>query len=402
MKFSYQARTEKGDIESGIISASSREAALDIIRQYGLYLTSLKLLRPAPWEKAIPFLSDVSSKEIVLFTRQLAILLKSDIPIIDGLETIARQLRNKLFQDQILKIAERVEGGGSLSKSFSDFPGLFSPFYIGMLRAGEKSGKIPATLEYLANYLEKQNNLKNQFLGALLYPGFILLVFFILILAMSIFVVPNFETIFSDMDYELPALTKAVIAASGIMRKWWWLFILFLVGFGFLLANLSQKPGVKKKIDRAILDIPLVGGLLKKIYLSRIALNLSTLISGGVDISQALEITSNIVSNDVYKKILMKARKEIRAGRKISSTFSAYPKRFSLLFIQMTVAGEKTGSLDSSLKNIVNYYEEEVDRSLAMLIRLIEPLLIILLGGLIVVLGLSLFVPLFQGGGLSA
>lgn len=397
MKFSYQARNEEGDIESGTIEASSKEAALKVIRRYGLYPTSLEKMRQPLWIQNIPFLGETSQRDVIVFTRQLAILTDSNIPLVESLETIARQTENSTFQETILKMAEGVEGGGSISETMARFKTLFSPFYIGMIKAGEKSGEVPESLDYLANYLEKQRRLKNQFVGALLYPGFILAVFFILMLLMSVFVVPSFEEVFVDMGVEMPRTTKIVIGASKIFRDFWWAILLVLAGLVLGLRVLARREEGKKILDRLLLEIPVIKGLLRKIYISRIALNLSTLVSGGVPISEALEVTSEVVGNEAYKEIILKARKRVRAGESIAGTFASYPERFTPLFIQMATAGEKSGSLDTSLQGIVSFYEEEVDRTLASLLKFVEPALIILLGFFVVILGLSLFLPLFQG-----
>jgi len=388
-------------MESGVIEASSREAALDVLRRYGLYPTSLKVVRKPLWMQKIPLVSEVSQKDVILFTRQLAILSQSNIPVVESLETIARQTENEAFRETILKMSESVEGGGSISEAMKEFGNLFSPFYVGMVRAGEKSGEVPASLDYLAGYLEKQRKLKNQLMGAMAYPAFVMVVFFILMLVMSIFVVPNFESVFTDMDVEMPKITRIVISASQVFKKWWWALIVFVAGAAGGLSILVQQKHIKEGLDRLFLEIPVIGNLLKKIYLSRIALNISTLISGGVSISEALDITSEVVGNAVYKRIVLKAKDEVRAGKSIGSTLSSYPERFTPLFIQMTVAGEKTGSLDTSLEGIVSFYEEEVDRTLSSLLRFIEPALIMVLGVLVVILGVSLFLPLFQGGALS-
>lgn len=382
----------------GFVEASSKEAALEVLQGYGLYATVLVEVKDPFWRSKIRFLNEASHKDIVSFTRQLAIMLKSNIPLVESFETIAHQTRKEGFQEKLLKIAESVGGGETISKSLAEFPEMFSPFYVGMLKSGEASGRIPESLNYLADYLEKQQNFKNQVIAGLAYPGFVLVVFFGIAIVMCIFVIPNFEQVFADMEMELPILTQVVLGSANFMKKWGMaLFLILAVLIGAAIYLFRDEEN-KKKLDKFLLDLPLVGNLMSKMLLSRIALNLSTLVAGGVPISQSLEITSDLVANDVYKTIILKAREGVRAGRPISSVLATYPKRFPFLFIQMVTIGEKTGRLESSLQNVVDLYEGEVNKSVEAMTKLLEPILIIILGIAVAVFALALFVPLFQQG----
>ncbi len=401
MKFTYQARTEEGESKRGFIEASSREAALDILKQYGLYPTSLSPHR-RPLKEMLPSaFRDVSRQDVILFTRQLSIMVRSEIPVVETLETIAKQVDKEIFKEKILKMSQFVEDGRPLSEAMENFPDMFSDFYIGMIRAGEKAGEVPQSLDYLADYLEKNQKLKSQLIGALLYPIFVSVFFVLLMFVMSIFVVPNFKTVFEDMEIELPLITQIVIGASEVLKNWWWVFLVLFFGVSSLIFYLFENEETKKKMDKLLLRVPLISGLLKKVYLSRIALNLSTLISSGVPISDALEVTADLVGNHVYQEIVLEARKEVRAGSEISSVFRSYPDKFSVFFNQMMVTGERAGKLESTLGNIVTFYEKEVDETLERLLKFIEPVLIIVLGVLVGGLALSLFIPLFQQGGLA-
>ena len=398
MKFSYQARNKDGDIQMGFVEASSKEMALEVLQGYGLFVTVLVKVKDPFWRSKIGFLNEASHKDIVSFTRQLAIMLKSNIPLVESFETIARQTRKKGFQEKLLKMAESIGGGETISNSLTDFPKMFSLFYIGMVKSGEASGRIPESLDYLAGYLEKQQNFKSQIIAGLAYPGFVLVVFFGIAVVMAIFVIPNFEMVFADMDMELPILTQVVLGAANFLKKWGLVLLLVLVAsIGGAVYFFRDKEN-KKKLDKFLLDLPVIGNLTSKLFLSRIALNLSTLVAGGVSISQSLEITSDLVANDVYKTIILKAREGVRAGRPISSVLAAYPKRFPFLFIQMITIGEKTGRLESSLQNVVELYESEVTKSVEAMTKLLEPILIIILGIAVTLFALALFVPLFEQG----
>jgi len=398
MKFSYQARTKQGDIQAGFIEASSKDIALEILREYGFYVTSLIQIRKNFWEKRITFLSEASKRDIASFTRQLSIMSKSDITLVGALESIAGQINKIGFREKVLKIADAIENGSSFSQAISYFPDTFSQFYVGMLKSGELSGKMPESLTYLADFLEREQKLLNQIITALIYPIFVLVVFSVILLIMSFFVVPSFEQVFGDMQTDLSFLTRATLWSSALIRKGWWVLLVFFAGAVGTIIFFLKKEEVKDDFDMFILRLPLAGELFKKFYLSRIALNLSTLIAGGVSISQSLETTADIVGNRVYKEVIFEVRKGVRTGRAISSILVLHSEIFPALFTQMVIVGEKTGRLEKSLRNVVEFYSEDVQRGLDMFTRFLEPLLIIVLGGMVAFLALSLFTPLFQYG----
>jgi len=398
MKFNYQARTGKGEIMVGSVEASSREGALSVLQKYGLYVTYLaKAIEPF-WQKKIDFLRKASKKDIVFFTRQLAVMLESNIPVVESLETIAKQLRKLGFQEQILKMAEQVEAGDSLSRVMASFPNLFSAFYIGIIKSGEVSGKMPEGLEYLADYLEKEQDFKAKAMMAIIYPAFVLVVFFIITIIMGIVVIPKFAEIFESMGTELPFLTRLVIGFSVLIRKWWTVLVLGIILLCFALFSLLKSSPAKRVLDKVFLETPIISDFFKKFFLSHVALNLSTLIAAGIPISQALEITADVVGNRIYKEILLKTRDGVREGQSISFVLSSYPKAFTLFFIQMTVVGEKTGHLEQTLKNVVKLYEKEADRALEAFLKFLEPALILILGILVALAAVALFVPLFERG----
>ncbi len=398
MRFSYRARNKEGDIQIGFVDAFSKEAALEILQGYGLYATVLKPAANPFWRQKIGFLSEASKRDIISFTSQLAIMLKSNIPLVESLETIASQTRKSGFREEIMKMAESIEGGSTLSQAVAEFPKIFSPFYIGMLKAGEVSGNLPESLEYLGFYLEKEQDFISQLIVAVSYPAFILVVFLALAVVTAIFIVPNFEQVFTEMDIQMPLLTVIIIGFSKIIQKWGIVLLGLLVAMVGTVIYLVKKKETRKVFDRIFLDIPLVGDLISKVFLARIALNLSTLIAGGVPISQSLEVTSDLVNNDAYRDIILKTREGVRSGRPISSVLAAYPKRFPLLFVQMVTVGEKTGHMEKSLKNIVDLYEKEVNKNVEFLTKLLEPVLIIILAAAVAAFAMGLFIPLFQQG----
>jgi len=397
MKFNYLARTPEGQIQSGVVEASSREAALSLLQTHGLYVTLLEEEKKPPiLTKRIRIFQRVSRKDIVLFSRQLAILFKSNVPVVESLQTLANQTKKQSFKETIFKIAEKVEGGTPLSQSLAFYPTIFSPFYTSVVRSGEVAGKLSEVLGYLADHTEREYNFYSKVIGAMVYPVFVLFVFMVIVALMITFVIPTLTQVLREGGQELPLITQIVIRTSDFLRIWWWLILLFLFGFIIIGSQFVKTKTGKIFIDELSLKLPLFGEFLKKIYLSRIAENLSTLISSGLPIIQALEITGEIVGNDVYRTIVLKAKDGVQRGEPISLMLSRYPESFPPLFIQMTTVGEKTGQLDLVLMNIVNFYRAEVERALDSYVKLLEPILIIGLGLIVAGLIASVMLPLYS------
>jgi len=399
MKFNYQARTKDGRVQTGVVEASSREAGFNVLKKHNLYVTALEEISESPfYAKQLTFFSKANKKDIVMFSRQISIMFKSKVPVVESLRAIAKQTRKADFREKIIKIAEETEGGTSLSKAFGMYPKIFTPFYINMIKAGEASGRLSEVFLYLADYLEKQDNFTSKIKGAMIYPAFILVVFVGVVALIMGYVIPQLSTILESSGAELPMLTKIVISASDfVQRKWWAVLLIFLTAAGGLVYFFRTDKG-KEVSDKIFLGLPFVRGFARKFYLTRIALNLTTLISGGLPIAQALEIAGNVVGSPQYNDILQEAKEGVKRGDAISTVFQRYPRLISPLFFQMVTVGEKTGTLDSSLNNIVAFYERDVDRALDSFIRLLEPLFIVLLGGVVGGLMGAVLMPIYSGG----
>jgi len=398
MKFNYQARTKEGDIKSGIVEASTREAAFSTLKRHGLYITILEEVAIPFYAKKLNVLEKASKKDIVLFSRQLSIMIKSKVPLVETLRTIAKQTRKSTFRDQLLKVAEEVEGGAPLSKSFALFPKLFSPFYISMVKSGEASGKLNEIFTHLADYLEREDAFRSKIKGAMVYPIFIITVFIAVVGIIMIYVIPQLASVLEGSGQELPFITKLVMSISDYIQKKWWLVLLIIAAIVGGVYRYAKTKNGKDLFDRLYLKIPVLSAFLKKLYLSRFALNLSTLVSGGLPIAHALTITGEVVGNNYYRDIIFETRDGVKRGEPISSTLVKHQDVISPLFYQMVIAGEKTGSIGESLLNVVDFYQGDVDRSLDTFVRLLEPIFIIILGGVVAGLMGAVLMPLYSGG----
>ena len=396
MKFNYQARTKKGEIQAGVIEASSKEAATLLLQKYGFYITYLEEVEVPFYARPVKTFQRISRKDIVLFSRQLAIMFSSKVSLVEALSTIASQTKNFEFREMILDLSREVKGGSAFSKALSRHPKIFSSFYVSMVKSGESSGKLSESLADLADHLEREYHLISRIRGAMIYPSMVIMVAVVVLLMMIFFIIPQLTKVLQESGQALPIPTRLVIGLSLFLRKWGFLFSgLLAILIIFALRHIKTSPG-KESFDKILLRLPLIGELFKMVYLSRFAENLSTLISGGLPIAQALETTGEIVGNKVYQKIIFLTRDEVRRGEPISSVLRRYPEAFSPIFCQMTLVGEKTGTLDKTLLNLVNFYQQEVDRSIDNLLSILEPVLIIFLGVIVAGLMAAVLLPLYR------
>ena len=379
MKFNYQARNQTGETQVGVIEASSKDAALQLLSQHGLTVTILEESGDKPfYSKSISFFERVKAKDVMMFSRHLAILFKSQVTLLEALRTLALQTRNRMFAEKIMRISEDVEGGTSLSQALSRNPDVFSSYYVSMVRSGESAGSLSEVLESLADHLEREYNLQNKIKSALTYPAFIVGTGVVVLTLMMAFVVPN--------------LTRL----AGFLNTWWWLvFLLLALGVFFLLRYIKTPQG-KHNVDLFVLKVPALNSFLRMMYLSRFAENLSTLIAGGLPIVEAIEITQEIVGNDYYKSILGEAKEAVRKGERISDVLGRYPLEFPPVFTQMVLVGEQSGSLDTTLLNVVQFYQRELANTVESFLSILEPLLIVILGLLVGGLMAAILLPLYQ------
>jgi len=396
MKFNYQARTKNGEVHTGQIEASSKESAASLLQGRGLYVTFLEGATPPLYARRIALFERISRQDLALFSRQLAIMFKSKVPLIEALEVLSSQTKNIDFKEKIFKISEKVEGGVAFSQSLALYPKIFSPFYIAMVKSGEVSGKLSEVLNYLADHQEREYHLTSKAKGAMIYPSLILIVIVLVIALLVVFVIPNLVSVLEAGGQELPVATKAVIALADFSRSWGWLVLLIAGVSIFSLIRYYATEKGKAFFDKLFLRLPIFGSFLKMVYISRFAENLSTLIAGGLPIVQSLEVVGDIIGNVSYKNAILTARDEVRKGEMISSTLNQFPELFSPVFVQMVLVGEKTGTIDTTLINIVDFYQKEVDRAIDGIIGVLEPILIVFLGVVVGGIMLAVLMPIYQ------
>ena len=403
MKFQYTARTKEGKLESDIAEAPSLEAAISMLQNQQLVIIEIKPFIEAAYlnlniltKQINNLLNRIKSEDIVLFSKQLAILIQAKVPLVQSLRVLTKQTRNPNFAGIINAVANDVDAGMIFSRALSKYPRVFSNFFIQMTRSGEISGRLEETLTYLSDYINKQYLLNSKVKGAMIYPAFILGAFVIVGVVMLIFVIPNITLILVESGQKLPLVTRILIGTSDFTKKWGWIvFIILGAMIYFIRASIKKSPEWRYAYDGLKLRFPIFGELLKKIYLARFSETLSTLSSAGIAISQSLEITADVVGNSVYKRIILEADEAVRKGSNISVVFARYPEILPMV-TQMISIGEQTGKLDSILKQISAFFTEEVNRAFDNIVNLIEPILIVVLGVGVGILVAAILLPIYN------
>jgi len=396
MKYIYQARSKEGKIETGTVEASSKESAALLLQKYNIFVTSIKGQSPLILRtENISFLNKVSKKDLAIFSRQLAVMMQSRVPVTQSLKGLSIQIKNPSFKEKILKISQLVEEGNPLSLAFATFPEIFNVFYISLIKTGEASGKISESLYYLSEHMEREYEISSQIKSAMIYPIFVISVLLLVIPMVIIFIMPRLVDLLKQTAAEPPMFTKMMIGFYSFLASYGWILMVgFFVLVLFIIYYFTTKEG-KKRYDELSLKVPFLSGFLKKIFLIRFAESISTLIGAGLSINSALKITRDTVDNFIYKKILTETEERVSQGEKISSVLIKYPKYAPPFVVQMIQVGEETGTLDKNLMQIVNFYQKEVKRAVETFTALLEPILIVVLGVVVALMAVSILQPLY-------
>ena len=403
MKFQYTARTQEGKLESDIIGAPSVEAAIAVLQNQQLIITDIKPFNEAEnltfnklVNQLLSYFNRVKNEEIVLFTKQLAVLIQAKVPLVQSLKVMAKQVTNHKFSEIIANVADDVDAGVVFSRALAKHPKVFSNFFIQMVRSGEISGRLEETLVYLSDYINRQYLLNSKARGAMIYPAFISATFVLVAVLMLIFVIPNLTSILVESGQKLPLVTRMLIGLANFTKSWGWIvFIILGLSIYFGWVSIKKSPEWHYAYDGLKLRLPIFGELLKKIYLARFSETLSTLSSAGIAISQSLEITADVVGNAVYRQIILEANEAVRKGSNISTVFARYPEILPMV-TQMISIGEQTGKLDTILKQVSTFFTEEVNRAFDNLVNLIEPILIVVLGAGVGILVAAILLPIYN------
>lgn len=401
ISFKWTGKSMSGVMQSGEIAAASKDDVIFDLRRQGIIPTSVVEAR----KTAAKFGSKrgkISDKDLVVFTRQFATLFSAGIPIVQGLEIMAKQIDNKRFKSVLTQVKDSIETGSTVADALRKHPSVFDSLYTNLIAAGETGGVLDTVLNRLAGYIEKAMKLKKKVKGAMIYPGVIISVAVSVVAIIMLYVIPIFSKIFSEMGVALPLPTTIVIGFSNFLGGIGGviLFACFIAAIIGIRQYRKTEQG-RKVTDKFLLGLPIVGDLIKKVAVARFTRTLGTLIGSGVPILESLEICAKSSGNKVVEKEVLDVKDEVTTGRTISETL-ANSKVFSPMVVQMINVGESTGSLEQMLLKIADFYDDEVDQSVTNLTTLLEPLMIVFLGVTIGFIVIALYLPIFKLGAVVA
>lgn len=401
MLFKYNAVDDKGIKKAGEIDAPTKDVAISGLQRRGLIVVSISE-KKSGGALSMTIFERVSPKEVVILSRQIATLFAAQVSAAKTFTLLATNVENPMLQRKLLQITDDVQSGVSISGAMSKHPEVFSEFYVNMVRAGEESGKLDQTFLHLADYMDRQYQLSSKTRNALIYPAFVILTFIIVLALMFTLVIPKLAGILETSGQDIPLYTRAVIGMSDFVVNYGFILLIFIVLFFVWLWRLTKTKKGKQYLDELRLNFPAVGNLYRKLYLSRIADNLDTMLTSGIPIIRSLDITAEVVTSPIYKNMLEEVAGGVKSGLSLSTSFEKFPDQIPGIMVQMVKVGEETGSLGQILKTIALFYKREVDDAVDTLVGLIEPVMIVFLGFGVGFLLVSILVPIYNiAGGIS-
>jgi type IV pilus assembly protein PilC len=389
--FTYTARSFSGDLRTATLEASSRD---DVIAQLRRQRLSVVKIDEASATKK-PRRGHIKMRDVVIFTRQFSTMINAGLPLVQALTILAEQSQNKFLSDITRKVVFDVESGNTVADAMSKHPQAFSPLYVNMVAAGEAGGILDTILMRLATFMEKNDALVRKVKGAMIYPSVIMSVAGVAVTVLLIFVIPVFENLFSSAGLALPLPTRIVMGASRFLKGYWYIIIGIMVAAWFSYKRYAATSDGRLKIDRVLLQVPVLGDVLRKSAVSRFTRTLGTLVSSGVSILDGLEITARTAGNRVVQDAIMESRSSIAGGDTIAAPLKKSGV-FPPMVISMISVGEQTGGLDEMLSKIADFYDDEVDAAVGNLLSLLEPLMIVFLGFVVGGMVVSMYLPIFD------
>jgi type IV pilus assembly protein PilC len=388
----WKGRNRAGLVQEGVLAADSKEVALTNLRRQNIVVTGI---RERGKEISLTKLGRrVPPKTLAVFTRQFSVMIDAGLPLVQCIEILANQQEHKNFQRILLQVRQDVEAGSTLADAMRRHPKAFDNLYVNMIAAGEAGGILDTILQRLSVYIEKAVKLRSQVRAALIYPIAVIVIAAIVVAVILLKVIPTFAALFTSLGAELPLPTRVVIASSQFLARYWWAFLLVIVGGVIAFRRYYTTYRGRRVVDGFMLKVPVIGMILRKIAVARFCRTLATLTSSGVPILESLDITARTSGNAIVEDAILETRKSVEGGKTIVE-----PLRDSNVFpnmvVQMIGVGEQTGALDAMLNKIADFYEDEVDAAVAGLVKLLEPIMIFILGVVIGGIVIAMYLPMF-------
>lgn len=395
MLFNYKALENSGMKRNGAIEAVSIDVAIDSLQKRGLIITEIEPAEKDSWVTHLPFVSSVSNKDIVMLSRQMATLFDAQVSALKIFNLLSAEIENPILRKSLNEVTADLQGGSSISKALSKHPKIFSEFYVNMVKAGEETGKLNDTFNYLADHLDRNYEVTSKAKNALVYPAFVITVFVGVMVLMFTVIIPKISVILIDSGQPVPFYTQIVFAISNLFVNYGVILLSAVIVGGFFLVRYIRTGIGSEALSRFKLDIPYVGTLYKNLYLAVITDNMNTMVYSGIPMVRAIEITASVVDNDIYKNILNESLTAVKGGSSFSQSLSQYDEMPGML-VQMVKVGEESGELGSILKTMAKFYQREVINSVDTLVGMIEPVMIVLLGLGVGVLLASVLIPIYN------
>ncbi len=402
MKFSFRAKTKTGEIREGTIEAVDADGAAAILQRNELVPISLDSTEHTGFSVSqilARYWNGVSVKEKLIFFQQLATLIEARVPITVSLRTIGEQSTNTFLRALLQDMASNMDDGMPFSEALAKHPDIFDSLSVNMVRAGEVSGSLHKSIGFVAENIDKNYQLSAKIKGALYYPSFVIAVALVIGFLVVTFILPKITLIIKEMNVPVPWYTSVLIWLGDFMNAYWWAVLIVLaLAFAGLLYYLKSPEG-RKEWEIILLKIPVIGTLAKNIYITRFAENLSSLLESGIPVVKSLQIVSEVIGNHVYKKVIMDAAEEVRAGGNVSTVFLQSPQYVPQIVAQMIRIGEETGTTSRVLESVGKFYSQEVNNTTRNLTTLIEPVLIVFLGIGVAILVIGVLLPIYNIAG---
>jgi type IV pilus assembly protein PilC len=393
--YNYRVKKrDEDDLMEGLVEADSESMAVDILEEKGYFVLYLEPKKRGFASLKLT-LGGVSAKDLVIFSRQLSILISAGVAVVDALQDVVAQTKNVKLKKAILKVSSEVEGGVKFSEALSHYPKVFDSFFINIIKSGEVSGRLQEVLIYLADQLEKDYDLKSKIKGALIYPAFVVGSLVVIGVLVMMFVVPKLTDMLTQTGAELPFTTRMLMGLSDFFLGFWWLVLIFLVGFGVAGYFIVKSPRGRAIIDNIKLHLPVFGKMFNSIAVIKFTRSLKTLSLGGVDLVQGLEITAEMVGNTVYRGLILETKEVVEGGGSIGEVFSNN-KNVPKMLPQMLETGEDTGRIDDVLTKISEFYTREVNNLIANMMSLLEPFIMITLGVAVGLMITAVIMPMYE------
>lgn len=397
MKFKYQAKTREGETQVGFVEAADRDSAVNILSSHNLFILKLEEAEKVHWyDRLSSYWTGVKRKDMVIFTRQLAILLEAQISLNQALQTLREQTQNAVLKEVVSQIAQDVDSGLSFSQALERQSGVFSEFFVSMVRSAEITGNLEQVASFLADYTEREENLITKTKSAMIYPAIIIGLFVVVAIIMITVVFPQIAPIFEQSGVELPALSSFLINSGAFLSRFWLLILIILGVLTVMIMNYLRTPEGKAFTDDLKVRLPLVRRIYLPVTVSRFANAAAMLSRGGVPMAQAMEIVGETVDNVLYRDILYEVSNDVRQGTPLSAAIAKHPDYFPVLVSQMLTAGEMSGRVNDALMRIANFYAREADSVANNLVDLIQPVIMIGIGAMVGLLFASILMPLYR------